>query len=269
MYFKVCWNKNIDLIFSWRYDIIIKILITGVRKMKNILIYDDNIEHCLELKMILHDQLGTECTNIDTAVSYAEAQKLLSVNTYDIFFIDIELDNRKSGIDFTIEFQKKYPNVSIVYITAHIKYCQEIFLTSPTAFLLKPFTHEGVSRTLRIIKQKRSKKDYLIIHTNKNTVQKICFDDIAYIENISRKLVFFNKTYEPAYEFYGIKISEIEPQFPDYFLRCHHSICINLDIVESIKRYQFTLKGDKQISISQSKFKSVKQAYVDFLGGKL
>lgn len=237
--------------------------------MENILIYDDNIDHCLELKMILHNQLGGSCINIDTAVSYAEAQKLLSVNIYDIFFIDIELDNRKNGIDFTIEFQKKYPNVSLVYITAHIKYCQDIFLTSPTAFLLKPFTNESVSRTLRIIKKKRLEKDYLVIHTNKNTVQKICFDDIAYIENISRKLVFFNKAYEPVYEFYGIKISEIEPQFPDYFLRCHHSICINLNMAESMERYQFKLKGDRQIPISQSKFKSVKQAYVDFLGGKL
>lgn len=244
-------------------------LIMGVRNMKNILIYDDNTDHCLELKMILHNQLGRNCPNIDTAVSYAEVQKLLSKNFYDIFFIDIELDNRKSGIDFTMEFQKKYPNVSLVYITAHIKYCQEIFLTSPTAFLLKPFTNESVARILNIIEQKRSKKDYLIMRTNKNTVQKICFDDIAYIENINRKLVFFNKAYESVYEFYGIKISEIEPQFPDYFLRCHHSICINLNMVESIKRYQFTLKGDKQLPISQSKFKSAKQAYVDFLGGKL
>lgn len=120
--------------------------------MKNILIYDDNISHCLELKMILHNRLEA---NIDIAVSYAEAQKLLSENVYDIFFIDIELDNRKNGIDFTLEFQKKYPDVSIVYITAHIKYCQEIFLTSPTAFLLKPFTDEGVSRTLHIIEQKK------------------------------------------------------------------------------------------------------------------
>lgn len=107
------------------------------------------------------------------------------------------------------------------------------------------------------------------MHSNKNTIQKICLDEMSYIENISRKLVFFNKAYEPVYEFYGVKISEIEPQFPDYFLRCHHSICINLNMAESIKRYQFTLKGGKNIPISQSKFKDARQTYINFLGGKL
>lgn len=130
-------------------------LIKGEKGMKNILIYDDNIDHCLELKMILHNLLNN-LTNVDIAVSYAEAQNLLSRDIYDIFFIDIELDSRKNGIDFTLEFQKKHPNVSLVYVTAHIKYCQEIFLTSPTAFLLKTFTCESVSKALRIIDQKKN-----------------------------------------------------------------------------------------------------------------
>lgn len=237
--------------------------------MKNILIYDDNENHCMELKNLLYNQLETNQVNIDISVSYTESQKLLANNVYDIFFIDIELDKEKNGIDFTIEFQKKYPDVSLVYITAHIKYCQEIFRTSPTAFLLKPFTDEGVARTLRIIEQKKSRKNYLAINSRKNTVQMIHLDDISYIESISRKIVFFNRSYEAVYEFYGIKISEIESQLPDFFLRCHHSICVNLNMAESLSRYQFTLKNNKQIPISQSRFKSVKQTYIDFLGGKL
>ncbi len=237
--------------------------------MENILIYDDNIEDCLELKNFLYCQLETNLTNIDTAVSYAMAEELLANKHYDIIFIDIELDNQKNGIDFTVEFQKKYPDISIVYITAHIKYCQKIFLTSPTAFLLKPFTQENVSRTLNIIKQKNCKKNYLTMHINKNTIRKICLDNISYIENIDRKLVLFDKKYEPAYEFYGVKISEVESQFPYYFLRCHHSICINMNLAESLERYQFTLKGGKLLTISQSRFKSVQQAYIKFLGEKI
>ena len=243
-------------------------LIKGEKGMKNILIYYDNIDHCLELKMILHNLLNN-LTNVDIAVSYAEALNLLSRDIYDIFFIDIELDSRKNGIDFTLEFQKKHPNVSLVYVTAHIKYCQEIFLTSPTAFLLKPFTCESVSKTLRIIDQKRTKEKYLIINSKKNTVTKIRLNEIAYIENISRKLIFFNEAYEPLYEFYGIKISEIEQQLPDYFLRCHHSICINLNMATDLRRYQFTLIGDKNIPVSQGKFQKARQAYFHFLGGKL
>lgn len=75
--------------------------------MENILIYDDNIEDCLELKNFLYCQLETNLTNIDTAVSYAMAEELLANKHYDIIFIDIELDNQKNGIDFTVEFQKK------------------------------------------------------------------------------------------------------------------------------------------------------------------
>lgn len=237
--------------------------------MKNIIIYDDNKENCLELKNILHKQFGEANIKVDIAVSYHEVQNLLESNIYDIFFIDIELESHMNGIEFSKEFQKRHPDVNLVYITAHIRYCEEIFTTSPTAFLIKPFTDERVSRTLRIIEQKRNKDRYLVIGSGKNTVQQIRLDEISYIENISRKLTFFNSSHKAVYEFYGIKISQIEGQLPDYFIRCHHSICVNLNFAKGIARYCFILKGDKQISISQSRFREARSAYINFLGGKL
>lgn len=232
--------------------------------MKRILIYDDEIVQCEELKKMLMNNCD-ESFQIHIATTYTEAKQYLSKFQYDMLFIDIELDYEINGISFVSDLNIA-SKTNLIYITAHILYCEEIFTTSPDALILKPFSHQKIKRVLDIIKEKDSDNFYLNLNLKSNRIERVNLENISYIENIRRKLTFFDNAYNVVYEFYGIKISDIENRMPKYFVRCHHSILVNFKYVKNIGRYFFIMTNGRELSISQPKFKNVREKYMEYLG---
>ena len=237
--------------------------------MKNILIYDDIPDHSRELAELLQTICGRHTYNIDIAATRDEAAALLDKKSYYIIFLDTELDEDLNGIDFAKEIQNRFPNTSLVYITAYIKYCEEIFRTSPDAFILKPFSRDSVKRAMEIVRHKRGRNGCISIAAGKNSIKTVEFDGIFYIETIARNLTFNDRDFRIVYEFYGIKLLDILDKLPEYFVRCHQSICVNMRKVRSIERYCFIMNNGREIPISQSRFVETRQRYLDFLGDML
>ena len=233
--------------------------------MQQILIYDDNRTHCEMLNDLLAS-LGEQ--DVDIAVTADEAAALIRKKNYSVLFLDIELDGGQNGIDFAGAFQKQFPDVSLVYITAHILYCEEIFTTAPTAFLLKPFTIGKLRRVMQIVSQKQNSTEYLMLHAG-SRILRIPLGEIAYIESRRRHLVVFGTEGICIGEYYGIRISDIEGQLPSSFLHCHQSILVNMQQIASYSRYALTLRCGTEIPVSQSRAKAVKQRYLEFLGDVL
>ncbi len=233
--------------------------------MQPILIYDDTQAHCTELKALLRS-LGEQ--DIDIAMTYEEAKALLQERRYAVLFLDIELDAKRCGIDFAVAFQQKFPDASLVYITAHIRYCEEIFTTSPSAFLLKPFTEEKVRRVMQIVSQKQHHGEILTLHAGAHIIR-IILDEIAYIETRRRHLLIFDANGSCIGEYYGIRLSEIKEQLPGSFLHCHQSILVNMRQIASFSRYSVTLRCGALLPVSQSRAKAAKQRYLEYLGDLL
>ena len=238
-------------------------------KRKMILIYDDDPEHGESLAKLLRDQLGGSSTGIDVVCNKNDAIRLLDQNAYYIIFLDIMLDDDKNGIEIGRMIREKHKASSLVYITAYIKYCEEIFVNSPDAFLLKPFSEESVKRTLDIIRRKNRSADHICIGAGKNAIENIALDNIVYIESSSRRLRFFGPNMNPMYQFYNIKLTEILPKLPDYFVRCHQSIVVNMNAVKRIERYFFVMENGREIPISQGRFAETRMKYLEFLGDRI
>lgn len=235
--------------------------------MNRILIYDDEQAVCDELRqMLMKIYVSDEC-DIMTAVNRSQAEGYLADGA-DLVFLDIVLDDEDDGIAFAKYMREKYPAVKLVFITAHIRYCEEIFEASPDGFLVKPFTVQKVKRSLDILKRNSSDEDALVFRSSKSNITRVPADRVAYIESFSRKLMLYNENGEKIYEFSGSKLSAVEQQLPGYFLRCHHSFCVNLNFVSDLKRYSFTLKNaDINVPVSQNRFKETKEKYLTYLGG--
>ena len=233
--------------------------------MQPILIYDDTQAHCTELEALLRS-LGEQ--DIGIAVTYEEASALLQERRYAVLFLDIELDAKRCGIDFAAAFQQKFPEASLVYITAHIKYCEEIFSTSPAAFLLKPFSAEKVRRVMQIVSQKRHHGELLTLHAGTHIIR-IILDEVAYIETRRRHLMIFDTNGACIGEYYGIRLSEIMEQLPGNFLHCHQSILVNMRQIAAFSRYSVTLHCGTILPVSQSRSKAARQRYLEYLGDLL
>lgn len=232
--------------------------------MTRFLIYDDSRSACDELKALICEQMNGKDFEIHIAVSRQEAENLMKKDI-SVLFLDIQLEDEENGIDFARSVNKSYPDTKIIFITAYIRYCEEIFAANPSGFLVKPFTAGKVARSLEILKSSQQKEDYLVISNSRNNVTKLLLSEIAYIESINRKLAYYMADGEKVHESTG-KVSALDDELPDYFIRCHHSFYVNLHFVSRIQRYNFTLKNGTDVPISQNKFRMSREKFMCFLG---
>lgn len=232
--------------------------------MTQFLIYDDSKTACAELRELICEQMKGKDFEVHTAVCRQEAEELMKQDI-SVLFLDIALENGENGINFARSVNKIYPDTKIIFITAYIRYCEEIFAANPSGFLVKPFTAGKIARSLEILKINREKDDFLVINNSRNNVTKLLLSEIAYIESINRKLVYYSSDDKKAHESTG-KISKLDNELPDYFIRCHHSFYVNLHYVSRIRRYCFTLKNGKVVPISQNKFRTAREKFICFLG---
>lgn len=235
--------------------------------MQRILIYDDSRAHCEMLKELI-GQLEGCSADVRIAVTSDEAKQLLASESFTTVFLDIELENDKNGISFADSLQERFPDISLVYITAHIKYCEDIFETSPAAFLLKPFTLEKVRRVMQIIEFKQQSGGTLKISSGGKMIA-LPLGNVSYLESIRRRLAVFDLGGKCIGEYYGISLADIQDQLPDSFLHCHQSIYINMKQVLTLRRFSVTLKCGTELPISQSRYKDSKQRYIEFLGDEI
>lgn len=233
-----------------------------------ILIYDD--EPAVEeiLKPLLSAELEKTGIN-DYEILFACSRKealLYLEKDIDILFQDIELPENENGIKFACLAKQKNPQTRVIFITAYIKYCEEIFIASPSGFLVKPFTAEKVQRAVELTKAKNPEIHFLNITDTKNKIYRIDFNEISYIENKGRKLHVYDADGKESHLFTGIKLSVVEQQMPKYFIRCHHSFCVNLHFVNQVERYHFKVKTNCEIPISQRKFAYARDSFINFMG---
>lgn len=229
------------------------------------LIYDDDKTACESLYKLLSEQTADTCIYI--ADNKKDAAELLK-NNISVVFLDIELEHGQSGIGFARYIRKSYPKIKLIFITAHIKYCEDIFSANPSGFLVKPFTAEKISRTLSLLHSKDSGRDYIVMQNSKNSSVKIELDDISYIEAMSRKIIFYDGRGEIKYKFHN-KISDLDDKLPDNFVRCHQSFLVNLDYAADIKRYSLTLSYGEVVPVSQGRFSSARNSFMRYLGESL
>lgn len=230
-----------------------------------ILIYDDDPNACFMLHELLLKESLMQNSEILIAACLQEAELHIKKGI-DILFQDIELTKNENGIKFAKDMKEANPDLYVVFITAHIKYCEEIFEASPVGFILKPFTQEKVHRVLNILQSSMKKNDYLSISNSKDNIIRIPLNEVAYIENQGRKIYVYGLQQAIIHTVSGVKLSDIAEQLPAYFIRCHHSFCVNLNMVRKIQRYHFTLKCGNSVPVSQKQFTSAKETFVNFMG---
>ncbi len=232
----------------------------------NFLIYDDSKEDCKALKTLLQEEAAEREVRIFTAYTLTEARKLLDKNISAVF-LDIELETPNNGIEFAGYIRENYPHIRIVFITAHIWYSEEICPVKPDGFMVKPFTAEKVKRVFDYLRTllTDSSSDFILAKVSKHNVVRIFLKQIAYIETCGRKQLFYNQNNQKIFTVCE-KLSDLEERLPAYFIRCHHSFCINLNYTSDVERYLVLLSSGATIPVSQQKYKYTKQSFVGFLG---
>ena len=208
--------------------------------MQRFLIYDDCPQDARELADMLKRLAGNAV--ILCADSEAELRELAAEDVSAVLFLDIELAD-SSGIRLAQTLAEAFPQMPLVFFTAHIRYCEDIFTAEPAALLLKPVTEERVRNVLEILQRKRNKDGILTLTGVRGGVQRIPLCDIAYIECIRRKLEIYDLNGRIIAVCTGKKLSDLASLLGEDFICCHQSIYVNMQQIKEICRYSLRLRG--------------------------
>lgn len=184
----------------------------------------------------------------------------------ELIFMDINLTSC-NGINLAAKILKDFPTIKVIFITAEVRYCQDIFAAKPVAFLLKPIDSTRFNNALQLaIQQIESEQANIIMVNTQKTIFKLYLSKIVYIESRLRKVIYH--TDEREYEVYA-HLSDVEQRLSKNFVRCHKSYIVNLDFATSLEGVFIVLHNGEKISVSNSKIRAVKQRFTEYLSETL
>lgn len=174
--------------------------------------------------------------------------------SFDVLLSDI-LATGMNGIEAAEKLRQVGDKLDIIFISTTAEYALEGYRVQALRYLKKPVDVEKLREALLQAYQKHAHKGGLSV-TSEGKVYNINFKDILYIESNGRDIELVLK-YRKLVS-HG-KISDIEKLLPeDRFFRCHRSYIINLTEIETIERYQATMKNGDILPISQQQYTETK-----------
>lgn len=183
---------------------------------------------------------------------------------FDVAFIDIVLQN-ESGIDLGLYMNQKMPDTKIIFISGYQNKVSEIFFSvSPFGFIDKPINPDILYKYLDMVKDEKEKLCAYFTYNEKGQERKLRYCDICYVESNREKILV--NTLDSCFYVWK-KISEVEADFPDYFVRCHKSYLVNMRYVIDYRKQFFKLMNGKEIGISRSKKNETEIKFFKFKGG--
>ena len=112
--------------------------------MGKVLVVDDEVDICTLLKRHL-EKRGEE---VSYCLTIGEALKNLSVNAYDMIFVDLNLTDG-SGYDLISGLTDNNRNAAIIVISAYDSEKQKALQAGASLFVPKPFTNKSISEALQ------------------------------------------------------------------------------------------------------------------------
>lgn len=223
-------------------------------------IYDDNAADAQTLKEYITNIEKYRKIQVNIITNEKEAENSVSSDT--MFLLqDIELNTGRNGINFAVLAKQQFPELKVIFVTAHNKYCSDMFAANPCGFIQKPITFEKVRRTFELINEDTIQDDSITIQSTRYSMLKLKYSDISFIEGRAKHIIFYDSQFNVISETRG-KVSDLADSLPKIFFRCHQSYIVNLNYVTSMERSDFVIKHSKRVPISQKYTSQAKKKFV-------
>jgi len=221
----------------------------------SVLLVDDEIEACRNLKNILLEYIDPTINIMGVAFNTAEAEKQLTLHNPDAVFLDIEMPNENA-----FQFLERMSPIrfEVVFVTAYDEYAVRAFKLNAVDYILKPISITELSNAVTKLKERiryksllhpsgndfseiskqisaKSKLNKISLKGNSN-VELVSFRDVIYVEACGKySKVFFLKNDAVVDILTSFAISDYEELLPaELFYRIHKSFLINCDQIKQI-----------------------------------
>ncbi|MBM6744449.1 response regulator transcription factor [Drancourtella massiliensis] len=182
----------------------------------------------------------------------------------DIFFVDIELGNGMTGLEFGRLLRKTYPNRGLVFLTSHTEFALESYEIEADQYILKETMDERLPHILEKLMRRMGaeKNEYLMLKRQdepEEKEQKVYFREIITVHK--KKM----GKYAEYATFHGnfkerIPLSELMKKLDsnEFFLADRSNI-INLRNVQSIKGNTIYMEEGHELELNQYRIDAAKK----------
>jgi two-component system LytT family response regulator len=212
----------------------------------NIIIVDDEIEACNNLRNILLRDVDPGINIMGIAHDTAHAEMLINQHKPDALLLDIEMPNENA---FSFVQRLSPVDFEIIFVTAYDEYAVRAFRLNAIDYILKPVNTPDLAAAISKLKERirykttlqrpvyeavsrqmnSHSKPRLICLRDVNSVEVVDFKDLLFIAaKGSYSQVVFLKDEQVKQTVMSISVAEYEELLPaDQFYRIHKSYLVN------------------------------------------
>lgn len=226
-----------------------------------IAICDDDRVQLQYISALVHKWSAASGENIDVSL-YSSAEELLFNYTpecFDVFLLDIQMDG-ENGISLAKRIRSYNDSASIIFITAVSDYVFEGYDVGAVQYLLKPVNEQKLFDCLDISRKKSSAVQRILFETENGSTA-VNEEDIVYFEAFSHRM----KVVLSGSEFFvSESLGSIAERLDNHFYKCHRSYIVNLQRVNSIKRYDAVMDNGFAVPVSRRIYNDFNNAFIAF-----
>lgn len=239
-----------------------------------IIICEDDIAIRNRIKLVIEEVLMSMNLNlkIHEFPTYDRAEKFIYSSDYhsnNIFVLDIELGDDKTGINLGRELRTIDADSKIIYLSNHIDMSFDVFKYNLNIFDFVEKNNEfeikfkeSIKRCLSEITSETLEKKLNI--TSGNTIYSISMSEIIYIETLNKSKRLNLVTCDRMIEFSG-SLNEIIEELDENFVLSHRANIVNVNSITelnlSYSSASILLKTGKRCLLSRGKIKEVRKIF--------
>lgn len=191
---------------------------------------------------------------------YTNASKFLASTyiTYDIIFLDIELNDIINGLEIAQNIRKNGYEGSIVFLTNYMEFVLQGYDVKAMNYLMKPIKKEDIKKCMDEVYSLSKRNCYLF--TSNNQVLKIAYQQILYFSASNHYVEVY--TVDNVYK-HKAKLSDIKCHLPLEFIQCHRSLIVNIKQVHQIKNHDLFLLNGTKLPISETFLDEIQAKLID------
>lgn len=215
-------------------------------------------------------QLVTDLPQVRRTACFISPEDMMQALTEerfipDLILMDLQYDDRKTGLDWAEELRQVGPNIGVICVTGYNdRYAQHILLHNfnLVGYLTKPLDRQLLCRYLDKALEKQQSRAYFPFIL-KGKAYSIATDSILFIESNNHTVTLY--TDDDIYTFYD-KLSILTTRLPASFAQCHKSYLVNLNHIVRLEPRCVTMSCGRAIPVSKAFFAQLQEAFFYHIG---
>lgn len=240
--------------------------------MIKIFIYNSNIRELESIRQSIVDYLNNIRRKFRIIASVKSADTLAyirkSINEIDIYLIDFS--EQETALNLVESVRKCNPNALWVYTGGNVENLLKILYLRPSAYIDSSMCEEEIQNIIKVLDKQVQmfKQNYFFTFKCEGEIINVPYNDILYFESNAKKVALIQKRCN-KYSFTS-KLDDIAKKVPSFFVRCHQSYLVNMNVVRhlDLKNRVFILDNNEEIWISKRMILETRDIYLQYINNQ-